>query len=302
MQKKFKGIIPPVSTTFDDNGDIDKVALQHVADFLIEKGVDGLFYLGTGGEFSQMNASERMALAEAAVAAVDHRVPVLIGVGSTSTREAIELAKHAEACGADGVVVINPYYWKVGSVNLEDYYHQIASGIRLPVIIYNFPGLTGQDMTPEIVKRLVLQNENIVGIKDTIDSVGHLRTMINTVKAVRPEFSVFCGYDDHLLNTLLLGGDGSITASINFAPELSVGIYNAFRKGDLATAAMLNKKLLQIPHLYSLETPFISLIKYAMQCVGLPVNTRCLPPVMEASADAKAKVHELLVTLEIVQP
>ncbi|MFS2225171.1 dihydrodipicolinate synthase family protein [Pantoea sp. B65] len=294
MNRKFKGIIPPVSSTFDASGNIDNTALQSVADFLIGKGVSGLFYLGTGGEFSQMTTRQRMALTEAAVAAVNHRVPVLIGVGSPSTDTAVQLAKQAEAAGADAVVAINPYYWKVGSRNLDDYFQRIAGSVHLPVIIYNFPDLTGQDLSPEVVKRLVLQNENIVGIKDTIDSVGHLRTMINTVKAVRPDFSVFCGYDDHLLNTLLLGGDGAITASTNFAPELSVAIYNAFLADDLATAAMLNKKLLQLPAIYSLETPFVSLIKYAMTCIGLPVNTYCLPPILDASAAAKEKVRELL--------
>ncbi|MGY6027175.1 dihydrodipicolinate synthase family protein [Phytobacter sp. AG2a] len=299
--KKFSGIIPPVSSTFDRDGNIDKTAMKAVADFLIQKGVDGLFYLGTGGEFSQMNAAQRMALAETAVAIVDKRVPVLIGVGSTSTDEAVKLARHAEACGADGIVAINPYYWKVAPRNLDDYYQQIARSVSLPVIIYNFPDLTGQDLTPAIVKRLVLANDNIVGIKDTIDSVGHLRTMINTVKAVRPGFSVFCGYDDHLLNTLLLGGDGAITASANFAPDLSVGIYRAWQQNDLATAATLNKKLLQLPSIYALETPFVSLIKYAMQCVGLPVNTYCLPPILEASEEARSQVRELLATQGILK-
>lgn len=292
--KKFSGIIPPVSSTFDGDGNIDKTAMKAVADFLIQKGIDGLFYLGTGGEFSQMNSNQRMAFAEAAVAIVDKRVPVLIGVGSPSTDEAVKLARHAEACGADGIVAINPYYWKVASRNLDDYYQRIARSVSLPVIIYNFPDLTGQDLTPETVKRLALANDNIVGIKDTIDSVGHLRTMINTVKAVRADFSVFCGYDDHLLNTLLLGGDGAITASANFAPDLSVGIYRAWQQNDLATAATLNKKLLQLPSIYALETPFVSLIKYAMQCVGLPVNSYCLPPILDASDDAKSSVRALL--------
>lgn len=217
VMKKFSGIIPPVSSTFHRDGTLDKKAMREVADFLINKGVDGLFYLGTGGEFSQMNTAQRMALAEEAVTIVDGRVPVLIGVGSPSTDEAVKLAQHAQAYGADGIVAINPYYWKVAPRNLDDYYQQIARSVTLPVILYNFPDLTGQDLTPETVTRLALQNENIVGIKDTIDSVGHLRMMINTVKSVRPSFSVFCGYDDHLLNTMLLGGDGAITASANFA-------------------------------------------------------------------------------------
>ncbi|EMZ59890.1 dihydrodipicolinate synthetase family protein [Escherichia coli 174900] len=168
--KKFSGIIPSVSSTFHRDGTLDKKAMREVADFLINKGVDGLFYLGTGGEFSQMNTAQRMALAEEAVTIADGRVPVLIGIGSPSSDEAVKLAQHAQACGADGIVAINPYYWKVAPRNLDDYYQQIARSVTLPVILYNFPDLTGQDLTPETVTRLALQNENIVGIKDTIDS------------------------------------------------------------------------------------------------------------------------------------
>ncbi|CAK8742214.1 putative 2-dehydro-3-deoxy-D-pentonate aldolase YjhH [Sodalis praecaptivus] len=248
-----------------------------------------------------MSTDQRRVLTEEAIRVVEGRVPVLIGVGSPSTDEAVRLARHAEACGAEGIVAINPYYWKLAPRNLDDYYHQIASSVGLPVIIYNFPDLTGQDLTPGIVKRLVLEHENIVGIKDTIDSVGHLRAMINTVKAVRPTFSVFCGYDDHLLNTLLLGGDGAITASANFAPELSVAIYHAWQEGDLALATTLNQKLLQLPSLYALETPFVSLIKHAMQCVGLPIDAYCLPPILAASDEAKDKVHALLVAQGILK-
>ena len=290
----FTGIIPPVSTIFTADGQLDKPGTAALIDDLIKAGVDGLFFLGSGGEFSQLGAEERKAIARFAIDHVDRRVPVLIGTGGTNARETIELSQHAQQAGADGIVVINPYYWKVAPRNLDDYYQQIARSVTLPVILYNFPNLTGQDLTPETVTRLALQNENIVGIKDTIDSVGHLRTMINTVKSVRPSFSVFCGYDDHLLNTMLLSGDGAITASANFAPELSVGIYRAWREGDLATAATLNKKLLQLPAIYALETPFVSLIKYSMQCVGLPVETYCLPPILEASEEAKDKVHVLL--------
>ena len=290
----FTGIIPPVSTIFTADGQLDKPGTAALIDDLIKAGVDGLFFLGSGGEFSQLGAEERKAIARFAIDHVDRRVPVLIGTGGTNARETIELSQHAQQAGADGIVVINPYYWKVSEANLIRYFEQVADSVTLPVMLYNFPALTGQDLTPALVKTLADSRSNIIGIKDTIDSVGHLRTMINTVKSVRPSFSVFCGYDDHLLNTMLLGGDGAITASANFAPELSVGIYRAWREGDLATAATLNKKLLQLPAIYALETPFVSLIKYSMQCVGLPVETYCLPPILEASEEAKDKVHVLL--------
>ncbi|MDO5532017.1 dihydrodipicolinate synthase family protein [Sutterella sp.] len=292
---KFHGCIPPVSSTFDAEGNVDAAAAKRLADYLIEHGVHGLFYLGTGGEFSQMNTAERKAMAEAGVAAAAGRVPVLIGVGSPNTREAVELAKHAESIGADGIVVINPYYWKVAPANLDAYYKAICSAVKLPVIIYNFPDLTGQDLNAEVVKRLVLANDNIVGIKETIDNVGHIRAMIRTIKPIRPDFSVFAGYDDHLLNTLELGGDGSITASMNFAPDLSVGIYEAFRKGDYQKAVELDKKLVQLPALYGIEVPFMSVIKYAtVRVAGVEMNTYALPPVRPLTDEVKAKVDAFL--------
>lgn len=296
----FQGIIPPVSSTFDDNGNVDNKSADRVADFLIEQGVNGLFYLGSGGEFSQMNGRQRLEMAEAGVKAARGRVPVLIGVGSTSTKEALELTRHAEEIGANGVIAINPYYWQVGERNLTHYYDSIASATKLPIMLYNFPSLTGQDLSPQLVKQLVSKYDNIVGIKDTIDSVGHLRSMINEVKSYRPDFSVFCGYDDHLLNTLLLGGDGSITASVNFAPQLSVGIYRAVVEGDWATAITLNKQLLQMPSLYGLDSPFISIIKHAMQYVGLDINTYCLPPTLPPSETTKNQVKQFLSQQKII--
>ena len=148
VMKKFSGIIPPVSSTFHRDGTLDKKAMREVADFLINKGVDGLFYLGTGGEFSQMNTAQRMALAEEAVTIVDGRVPVLIGVGSPSTDEAVKLAQHAQAYGADGIVAINPYYWKVAPRNLDDYYQQIARSVTLPGDPVQLSGSDGSGLNP----------------------------------------------------------------------------------------------------------------------------------------------------------
>ncbi|WP_409308097.1 dihydrodipicolinate synthase family protein [Pectobacterium sp. B1J-3] len=292
---KFAGIIPPVSSIFAADGSLDEAGMQRVIDHLVTAGVNGLFFLGTGGEFSQMSAQERMALTEAVVRMVDHRVPVLIGVGSTNTREAVALSQHAQEVGADAIVAINPYYWQITEENLMGYYRSIAKAVTLPVILYNFPKLTGQDLYPDLVKRLADANDNIVGIKDTIDSVAHLRDMITTVKSAHPNFSVFCGFDDHLLNTMLMGGDGAISASGNFAPELSVGIYRAICDGDLARAGEMHKTILQLPRLYQIDSPFVNVVKEAMRLVGLDISTFCLPPTQPLNDAQKAQVRQTLV-------
>ncbi|GGG03520.1 putative 2-keto-3-deoxy-galactonate aldolase YagE [Rhizobium wenxiniae] len=297
---KFLGIIPPVPTIFKDDGSFDTAGMALVIDHLVSAGVDGMFFLGTGGEFSQMSHEERLEVAEFAVRYTAGRVPVLIGTGSTNTREAVGLSRHAQSIGASGVVAINPYYWKVTEENLLGYFSAIANSVELPVLLYNFPALTGQDLYPEFVKRLVDAHPNIVGLKDTIDSVAHLRDMVDIVKGAHPEFSVFCGYDDHLLNTLLLGGDGAISASANFAPNVSTGIYRAVKDGDLARATALHRTILQLPRIYKVDVPFVGVVKEAMKACRLPISSYSLPPAAPLSEDKIAVVRRVLTDAGII--
>ena len=150
-----------------------------------------------------------------------------------------------------------------------------------------------------IQKDLVKNVDNIVGIKDTIDSVAHLRSMIHTVKGAHPHFTVLCGYDDHLFNTLLLGGDGAISASGNFAPQVSVNLLKAWRDGDVAKAAEYHQTLLQIPQLYQLDTPFVNVIKEAIVLCGRPISTHVLPPASPLDEPRKAQLKSLLQQLKL---
>ncbi|PLR81659.1 4-hydroxy-tetrahydrodipicolinate synthase [Bacillus canaveralius] len=290
----FQGIIPPVSTIINENGSLDEKGMGKLIDFLIESGVNGLFFLGTGGEFSQMSVQERKRVAEFSVDYVNGRVPVLIGTGSTSTNEVIELSQHAEKAGADAVVMINPYYWSLSEDNLFLHYDQIAQSINLPILLYNFPNLTGQDLSPEFVLKLVDKNQNIVGIKETVDQAGHIREMILKVKENHSQFKVFCGFDDHLLNTLALGGDGAISASANFAPQLTIGIYRAFQEGNMQEALELHQRLAHLPLIYKLDSPFVNVVKEAMKLTGLNISTHVLPPARALSIEKKEQLAQLL--------
>lgn len=296
----FTGIIPPVSTIFTADGQLDKHGTAALIDDLIAAGVDGLFFLGSGGEFSQLNAEERKTIARFAIDHVDRRVPVLIGTGGTNARETLELSQHAQQAGADGIVVINPYYWKVSEANLIRYFEQVADSVTLPVMLYNFPALTGQDLTPALDKTLADSRSNIVGIKDTIDSVAHLRSMIHTVKSAHPHFTVLCGYDDHLFNTLLLGGDGAISASGNFAPQVSVNLLKAWRDQEVAKAAEYHQILLQIPQMYQLDTPFVNVIKEAIVLCGRPISTYVLPPASPLWNRSKAQLQNPVATAQLL--
>lgn len=298
--KNFKGIVPPISTIFNENGDLDKEGMGLLIDHLISTKVNGLFFLGTGGEFSQMSVKKRLEVAEFATKYVDSRVPVLIGTGGTSTEEVIYLSKHAQSVGADGVVIINPYYWNLAEEHLFKHYSDIANEVEMPIMLYNFPPLTGQDISAEFVLSLVDKHSNIVGIKETLDSIGHINDMIAKVKSVHPEFSVFCGFDNHLANTLTMGGDGIISAAGNFASSLQVEIYEAFQNEDYNKAIPLQKRLSMVAEMYKLDTPFINVAKEATKLTGIDISTYVLPPSRALSSKKIKEVESILKRAELI--
>lgn len=291
---KFHGVIPPVSTIIDANECLDEKGMKNLIDFLIESKVNGLFFLGSGGEFSQMSTSLRKKVAEFAVEYVNGRLPVLIGTGTPSTKETISLSMHAKEIGADGIVVINPYYWPLSEDNLFQHFAQIAEKVDIPTLLYNFPALTSQDLSPEFVLKLVESYPNIVGIKETVDAVAHTREMILTVKAAHPDFAVFSGYDDHFLNTLSLGGDGSIPGTANFAPELSTSIYQSFMEKNYAHAIETHRLLSSLLSLYQIDKPFVSVIKEALSLRGVEISTNMIAPARRLNEEKKEQVKKIL--------
>lgn len=291
---KFQGVIPPVTTLLLNDGSLDQNGMKKIIDFLIASKVDGLFFLGSGGEFANMSDSFRKEIAEFAISYVNKRVPVLIGTGTPSTDRTLSLSKHAQESGADAVVIVNPYYYKLSDNALFKHYALIAEQVDLPILIYNFPECTGQDLKPEFLLKLAKACPNIVGIKDTVPEFAHTREVIQVVKSEIPYFSVFCGYDDHFLYTLLNGGDGSIGLTANFAPEVQVCLYQAYRQNDFNSAVHYHQILAQLARLYSLDSPFFNLAKEALRFRGFDVLTTVLPPATKLSDDKRAYLQAYL--------
>jgi len=291
---RFGGIIPPLVTLFDRSGRIDEDANRAHVDFVIGGGVHAVFPLGSTGEAMHLTADERRAFAEIIVRHVDGRVPVLVGCLSTSTDEAVALARHAEEIGADGVIVLPPYYWAPNDEAIELHIGAVASAVRLPVLMYNFPAVVGRSIPAPLVARLASAYDSVLGIKETIDSVSHIHEVIARVKPARPEFSVLCGYEFHLLNTLLSGGDGSIPAVANFAPEPPVAIYEHWRAGRLADAAAVMRQRLELAMLYQLDAPFFVVIKEAMTMLGRIAHATVRAPAPRLSEEHRARLRSLL--------
>lgn len=290
---KLKGVCPPVITIFGDDGRIDFEANKEQADFLIAKGVDGLAYLGTSGEFPVLGLDEKKALIEEMTAYVAGRVKVIVGVGGTNFQEVEELLTTSEEAGVDGVLIINPYFCVYSEAMVEAYYDAAAAFTQLPIILYNYPDLTGFDLNYNLVERLIRKHENIVGIKETVANFSHLREMC-ALKAIRPEFTVFCAFEDQMMNALLCGAEGMINATANFAPEFTVGLYQSFAKNQLAEAAMYYGKVCGAMEIYNFSQPLFLACKEAVyqRVLGRDGSERL--PALALSSAVKNQIGEKL--------
>src|SRR5919202_490765 len=208
----FSGLMPAMVTPFDERGEVDLTAAEAVVERFIEAGGGGISPLGSTREFSHPTGEGRRRFAKDVVRIVGGRVPLVVGVGSSGTREAAELARHAEGAGADAVLAVSPFYWKVGEEALFNHFATIAGSVDIPVLLYNIPMLTGIDLSPALIGRLATECSNVVGIKDTVTVYGHTVSVLQEVKATNPDFAVLSGWEDLVFPSLVAGAEGSICA------------------------------------------------------------------------------------------
>jgi 4-hydroxy-tetrahydrodipicolinate synthase len=287
---QLRGIIPPVVTPFTPAQELDLPRLREVIDFQIARGVHGIFVLGTTGEFYALDEPEKQAVVAAAVAHVNGRRPVFAGTGAETTREVIRLTRMAEKEGANGVSVITPYFIKPTQVELIDHFRRIAESTHLPVVLYNNPATCGGlSIEPDTVARLA-EVPNVIGIKD---SSGDLQNTIEIIRNTpRERFAVLNGRDTLILAALTFGAQGAIPASANIAPDLCVGIFESFVKGDFEAARAFQSRLHPIRMAMALGTGN-GAIKEAMALLGRPAGPN-RSPISPLSDEKKAKLRAIL--------
>jgi 4-hydroxy-tetrahydrodipicolinate synthase len=296
-----RGIIVPVVTLFDEQGGVDEEANVRHIEWLITQGIHGLFVLGTTGEFTSLSCDERRRLAELAVTTARGRVPVLVGCSSSWTDEAVAYAEHAESIGAQGVVSVLPFYWIPPDRSIYEHFRRLAASTSLPVYIYNYPALTGRSIPPVLTARLAADYPNIAGIKDTVDSIAHIQETLAMARRHRPDFVVLCGMDYHLLNTLLLGGDGGVLGTANFMPDPLVQLYANATTGRIEEAADGARRLALLPQLFAGDAPPFVIIKEAMVMAGRAPRATVRPPAVPLSTDERADLRRRLDALGILR-
>ena len=265
--KHLEGINPAILTLFNEDYSIDYEGMKTLLDFLMDAKVDGVYVCGTTGEFPLLTLEERKKLAETVVNHVNGRITVYIHIGSIRTEDAVTLAKHAYACGANGIGALSPYYYSYSEDELFGYFSKIANSLSsdFPVYLYNIPQRTGNRVDPSLFVRLVENCPNIVGIKD---SSGSLTTVMDYLLTFRErEITIIEGADEQLLSGLSAGCKGSISGNANVFPELFVKLWKEFRENRFKEARDTQLNIAKI--VKNLKYGNIPLLKYALKLRGI---------------------------------
>jgi len=235
---KFRGAFVAIVTPMS-NGQIDEQGLTDLIEFQIANGTHGIVPCGTTGESATMSHAEHHRVVELTIKKVNGRVPVLAGTGSNSTSESIELTRHAKEAGADGALMITPYYNKPSQEGLFQHFKAVAEAVDIPIILYNVPSRTSVNMLPETVARLA-EIKNIVGIKE---ATGSLAQVAEVIRLCPEGFAVLSGDDPTSMATVAIGGTGVISVTSNVEPKDMAQMMDAALAGDFAKARTLHYKL-----------------------------------------------------------
>lgn len=295
----FRGIYTALVTPFDANGKVDEKAFQSFVDWQIKEGIHGVVPVGTTGESPTLTHEEHMRVIELCVEVAKGRVPVLAGTGSNATAEAIEFTRHAKKAGADGALVVAPYYNKPTQEGLYQHYKAIAEAVDLPIIIYNIPGRSVVNITDETLARLA-KFKNIVGVKDATGDLSRVSTLNMALKAagVTDPFHQLSGEDMTALAFNAAGGVGCISVTSNIAPKLCAQLQEATFKNDYATAHDVQARLAPVHQVMFCESSPAP-VKYALSLMG-----KCSPsvrlPLVPLSDAARPRVEQALKHAKLV--
>lgn len=288
---KFQGVIVPMVTPFNRDADqtINYEAGEQLVEKLIAAGVSGIFTFGSNGEFHVCSADERIDFSKFVIEKVAGRVPVYVGTGACSTREAIEMSKRAEAIGADALSVINPYFMGISDAQVVNYYRMVAESVKIPVMLYNIPKSTGKNLSKEVVAE-VAQIDNVKGVKDSSGNMDNLKDYVDA--AANNDVDVLVGSDGKISEAFKLGASGTVAGTANLITDVVVGLWRALEAGDEAEAARLQAEIEPIRDVLHLgSTP--QTLKRSLELAGIPVGPARFP-VTEVAEGVDEKVIAML--------
>lgn len=290
----FRGAFVAIVTPFID-GQLDEQGLKDLIEFQIAGGTHGIVPCGTTGESATMSHAEHHRVVELTIETVAGRVPVLAGTGSNSTSETIELTKHAKAAGADGALVITPYYNKPSQEGLYQHFKSVADAVDIPIILYNVPSRTSIDMTAATVARCA-SVDNIVGIKEATADMNRACDVISRCPA---DFAVMSGDDFTAMALVLLGGTGVISVTSNVNPKGMSDLMKAALDGDVSRAREIQYQLFPLMGSMFFDTNPVP-AKKALELMGKIKSATPRQPLWNIGADALERLKAVLATQGLI--
>ena len=294
--KDLRGVIPPIVTPVDADENVDESGLKRVINYVLEGGVHGIFVLGSNGEFYALDFENQRRAVEITVKAVNGRVPVYAGATSITTKGCVRLAKMAEEAGADALTILTPMFIRPSDSELYIHFETIAKSTTLPILLYNNPDKTNNNITVGLLKKLAAI-DNIIGIKNT--SLDFAQTVQYIYETRHLEnFKVLAGSDYFIYATLAYGGAGCVAGTANVAPKLVADIYNKFVAGDLAGALAAQFKLVPLRDTYNYGS-FPVVMKDCMNLMGLNVGNP-VKPIDHCSDERLEALKKVLFDLDLI--
>ncbi len=285
----FTGAGVAIVTPMNLDGSVNFDKLGELIEQQIAGKTDAIIICGTTGESSTLTHEEHLECIKYAVEKTAKRIPVIAGTGSNCTDTAIYLSTEAEKYGADGVLLVTPYYNKATQNGLAEHFIRIASAIQIPVILYNVPGRTGCNILPETVVRIAKEAENVVAVKEASGNISQVAKLAALIREEKLEFDIYSGNDDQIVPVLALGGKGVISVLSNVAPENTHNIVQTYLDGDVQTSLNLQLQALSLIDALFCEVNPIP-VKAALNLMGMNVGGLRRPlTTMEDSNQAKLK-------------
>lgn len=294
----FEGIITPIVTPFnrDKEQSINYEAAEELINHLIKKGVNGIFILGSNGEFHLIDEEEKVAFAKKVIEIVDHRVPVFVGTGACSTKETVRLSQKMEELGADALSVITPYFIKPTDEELFEHFKEVANSVKIPIVLYNIPKSTGCNIPKEVVARLA-EIDNIQAIKDSSGDVDNLKSYIEAGSG--KNLSVLVGSDSKISTGYSLGAIGAIAGTSNVITDVLVKLNKALRTNDIGTAKVLQEDIDVLRSVLKYGT-VPSIMKRAVELANIAAVGPARKPVRETTPEVDEKIKEMLKHYQLI--
>lgn len=292
---KLRGVVVAIVTPFTEDGKLDEENLKRITSYLLGKGVHGIMTTGGNGEGPHLLREEKKAVTQIVVKTVKGQIPVIAGTAACSTMETILLTKDAAEVGADAAIVTPPFYFILPDNCLYEHYERLAASVDIPVIVYNNPLYTGNNLRPELIAKLA-DIDGIIGLKQSNADLGQL---VEVIRLVGDKISILTGIDSQFYPSLCAGSKGIFSTAACVVPQQMVDLFNAFVKGNHKAASAIHMKLQGLNRFFEYDPGYVAPCKEALIMLGLPAGP-VRKPLPHLTEQHRAQIRQALSDLGLL--